>query len=101
MTDTKKNLRVADAGMQSITAAAPLVESFPSSAKISLGALEVPARRIELSAGEPALVVYDTSGPKASTRAHGLPKRRAAWISERLAAAATATYRRCTTRGAA
>ena len=48
MTETKKNLRVADAGTQSIGAAEPLAQSFPSSQKISLGELAVPARRIEL-----------------------------------------------------
>src|SRR4051812_46386845 len=84
MTDTKKNLRVADARTQSISAAEPLAQSFPSSQKISLGELEVPARRVDLSGGEPSLVVYDTSGPEGVDPRRGLPKRRQPWIDARL-----------------
>src|SRR5436190_16804050 len=80
----KKNLRVADAGTQSISAAEPLAKSFPSSQKISRGELAVPARRVDLSGGEPSLVVYDTSGPEGIDPRRGLPKRRQPWIDARL-----------------
>jgi phosphomethylpyrimidine synthase len=80
----KKSLRVAEAGTQSISAAEPLTKSFPSSQKISLGELAVPARRVDLSGGEPSLVVYDTSGPEGIDPRSGLPKRRQAWIDARM-----------------
>jgi hypothetical protein len=37
---------------------------FPASRKIEMGELRVPARVIQLEAGEPPLTVYDTSGPR-------------------------------------
>jgi len=64
------------------TSARP-VEPFPSSHKVELGELQVPARVIELSGGNPPLTVYDTSGPDWVDPRQGLPKRRAAWIAER------------------
>ena len=78
-----KSLPVADASTQSLPAAEPLEVSFPSSHKVMLGELAVPARRIELSGGEPALQVYDTSGPEGIDPRVGLPKRRASWIEAR------------------
>jgi phosphomethylpyrimidine synthase len=56
---------------------------FPSSRKVLLGELEVPARVIELSGDEPPVTVYDTSGPEALDPRLGLPKRRAEWTSRR------------------
>jgi len=61
-----------------------LSRAFPSSHKVELGELKVPARVIELSSGEPPLTVYDTSGPEQLDPQVGLPKRRAEWIQERL-----------------
>jgi phosphomethylpyrimidine synthase len=56
---------------------------FPNSRKVAVGDLQVPTRLIELSGGEPALAVYDTSGPEVLDAKLGLPKRRQAWIAER------------------
>src|SRR6185503_15063333 len=60
----------------------PLHESFPNSAKVSLGALEVPARDIRLTNGE-VVRVYDTTGPQGHSALLGLPKRRQPWIDAR------------------
>jgi len=62
----------------------PLVESFPRSRKVTVGALDVPAREISLTNGE-KLSVYDTTGPQGHEPRTGLPKRRAAWIQQRIA----------------
>jgi phosphomethylpyrimidine synthase len=62
----------------------PLEESFPSSRKVEQGELKVPVRVIELSGGEPAVTVYDTTGPQGCDVRSGLPKRRADWIARRL-----------------
>jgi phosphomethylpyrimidine synthase len=83
MTESKKSLRVADAGVQSIGAGAPLVESFPNSEKVSLGPLAVPARRFQLGGDEAPLTVYDTSGPEGLDPRNGLPKRRQPWLDAR------------------
>src|SRR5688572_23903900 len=80
-----KSLRLADSATQSIGAAAPLSESFPSSEKVAVGELAVPVRRILLGGDEPPLTVYDTSGPEGIDPRAGLPKRRAPWLTERLA----------------
>ena len=79
------SLRVAGEGEQSISPAAPLVESFPNSAKVSQGELAVPVRRIQLSGGEAPLDVYDTSGPEGVDPRDGLPKRRTDWVQARSA----------------
>jgi phosphomethylpyrimidine synthase len=80
-----KSLRLSDPSAQSIGAAAPLAESYPSSEKVSIGELAVPARRIHLSGGEPPFAVYDTSGPEGIDPRHGLPRRREPWLAPRLA----------------
>jgi phosphomethylpyrimidine synthase len=80
---TTKSLRVAGPGEQSISPAAPLVQSFPSSEKLAQGELAVPVRRIHLAGGEPPLDVYDTSGPEGIDPRNGLPKRRAEWVQAR------------------
>ena len=77
--ESSKRLPQAGPGTQSIGAGKPLVESYPNSEKISLGELAVPARRIQLSDGEPPFTVYDTSGPQGGDPRLGLPKRRATW----------------------
>ena len=62
----------------------PLVESFPRSRKVAVGALEVPAREISLTNGT-TISVYDTTGPQGHEPRSGLPKRRAPWIQQRIA----------------
>jgi phosphomethylpyrimidine synthase len=73
MVDEKRRLDLAQAGS----------DPFPSSHKVLLGELQVPARVVELSAGEPAVTVYDTSGPELLDPRKGLPNRRAAWTEGR------------------
>jgi phosphomethylpyrimidine synthase len=64
----------------------PAIEGFPASQKIYVEAdgLQVPVRRIQLSGGEPAFDVYDTSGPQGVDPHHGLPKLRKPWIEARM-----------------
>jgi phosphomethylpyrimidine synthase len=52
-------------------------------AAISANAVRIPMREIALSGGEPALRVYDTSGPLGVDVREGLPKLRDAWIRGR------------------
>src|SRR2546426_968072 len=71
----------------------PIVESvevapiagFPSSEKVYVeqDGVRVPMRRIQLSGGEPAFDVYDTSGPQNYDPTLGLPKLRQPWIDAR------------------
>ncbi len=61
----------------------PLNDTHPNSRKVTLGPLEVPMREIALSAVEPPLQVYDTSGPEAPDVREGLPRRREQWILDR------------------
>ncbi|HVZ72447.1 MAG TPA: phosphomethylpyrimidine synthase ThiC [Polyangia bacterium] len=66
---------------------APLAD-LPASQKVYLedGELRVPVRRITVDGGnEPALDVYDTSGPQAADLHVGLPKLRQPWIDRRVA----------------
>ena len=74
---TRRSLGLADPKTESIRTLPPLSESFPRSAKISRGDLEVPVRRIELEGGEPPLEVYDTTGPQGHDPRAGIPERRA------------------------
>ncbi|HYN13314.1 MAG TPA: phosphomethylpyrimidine synthase ThiC, partial [Burkholderiales bacterium] len=39
------------------------IQALPNSRKVYVGSLRVPMREITQSAGNPALHVYDTSGP--------------------------------------
>src|SRR5262245_57599322 len=63
--------------------------AFPSSKKVYAHGperfpdIEVPMREITLGGGEPALRVYDTSGPQGYDVSTGLPKLRAPWVSAR------------------
>ncbi|MGD8860855.1 MAG: phosphomethylpyrimidine synthase ThiC [Myxococcales bacterium] len=82
MSDTKK-LEVAKPELQDIRPGAPLVESYPNSRKVTDGELGVPFREIELGGAEPALRVYDTSGPEGIDPRKGLPPRRKPWIEGR------------------
>jgi phosphomethylpyrimidine synthase len=59
-----------------------LTDDFPSSQKIELGPLCVPARRIAISDGSHC-DVYDTTGPQGIDPRVGLPKRRAEWVARR------------------
>jgi phosphomethylpyrimidine synthase len=69
----------------------PLTEAdfdlaFPCSTKVHVegpGAVRVPMREIALAGGEPALRVYDTSGPHGIDVHVGLPAVREPWIRER------------------
>jgi phosphomethylpyrimidine synthase len=59
--------------------------AFPNSRKVYVEehGLRVPVREITLSGGEPALRVYDTSGPQGHDIREGLPKLRHEWIRTR------------------
>ncbi|HET7273814.1 MAG TPA: phosphomethylpyrimidine synthase ThiC [Longimicrobiaceae bacterium] len=61
-------------------------DSFPKSRKVYLEGphgIRVPMREIGLSGGEPALRVYDTSGPLGVDVREGLPALREEWIRGR------------------
>jgi phosphomethylpyrimidine synthase len=74
----------------------PLTEAdfdgaFPGSRKAYVEGphgVRVPMREISLSAGEPALRVYDSSGPRGYDVHVGLPQLRREWIAARRSAAA-------------
>jgi phosphomethylpyrimidine synthase len=60
--------------------------AFPNSKKVFVEGsrgVRVPMREIQLTGGEPALRVYDTSGPREIDVRQGLPPLREAWIGER------------------
>jgi phosphomethylpyrimidine synthase len=64
------------------------IQPLPNSRKIHVGTLKVPMREISQSAGNPPLLVYDTSGPYTDPAARidiqkGLPPLREAWIAQR------------------
>ena len=77
------SLKLAGEDVTPLRTVAPLERSFPSSSKITISALEVPMRRIELEGGNPAITVYDTTGPQGHDPRNGLPKRRQPWIDAR------------------
>jgi phosphomethylpyrimidine synthase len=60
-----------------------LHETHPNSRKVDIGPLRVPMREISLSGGEPALRVYDTSGPEGHDVRVGLSQVRRDWILNR------------------
>jgi phosphomethylpyrimidine synthase len=74
--------------------------SFPSSRKVyedkvvrlDTGevVIRVPAREVTLSGGEPAVRLYDTSGPLGHDVRDGLPKVREAWVNKRRVAGPSA-----------
>ena len=67
-------------------AATSLEDAFPSSRKVFVEGphgVRVPMREIALSGGEPALRVYDTSGPQGYDVRDGLPSVRGEWIAAR------------------
>ncbi|HEX8271809.1 MAG TPA: phosphomethylpyrimidine synthase ThiC [Longimicrobiaceae bacterium] len=72
-------------------------DAFPASRKVYVEGrrgVRVPMREIALSGGEPALRVYDTSGPLGGDVRQGLPALRAEWIRARGDVAETGrTYR--------
>ncbi len=64
------------------------IQPLPGSRKVYVGALRVPVREITQTGGNPAVVVYDTSGPYTDPEARidirkGLAALREAWISAR------------------
>ncbi|MCA9561974.1 MAG: phosphomethylpyrimidine synthase ThiC, partial [Myxococcales bacterium] len=62
-------------------------EHFPASEKVYIekDGVRVPVRRITLTGNEPALDVYDTSGPQGFSAHDGLPTLRKPWIDARIA----------------
>ena len=58
-------------------------DTHPNSRKVHVGPRRVPVREIRLSGGEPALQVYDTSGPQGHDVRDGLPPLRREWIESR------------------
>ena len=70
---------------ESTTPASDYGAAFPSSRKVYAGSgrVRVPLREIELTAGEPPLRVYDSSGPLGADVRAGLPPLRRAWIAAR------------------
>jgi phosphomethylpyrimidine synthase len=61
-------------------------DAYPASRKVHVEGphgIRVPVREISLSGGEPALRVYDTSGPLGADVRRGLPPLRDAWIRAR------------------
>ncbi len=79
----KRSLEIADDGVEAVRPLPPLAQSFPSSEKVAVGELGVPFRRIDLSNDDPAITVYDTSGPQDIDPREGLPKLRQPWIDAR------------------
>src|SRR5690554_5448698 len=77
------SLKMASDDVTPLRTVAPLEQSFPSSAKVTVSEFEVPMRRIDLEAGNPSITVYDTTGPQGIDPRQGLPKRRQAWIDAR------------------
>jgi len=68
----------------------PHQSPFPASRKVFLGGdLAVPVREIEVSGGEPAIQVYDTTGPQGIDPKLGLPKRCQPWTQARIDAGET------------
>jgi phosphomethylpyrimidine synthase len=66
--------------------AADFDHAFPNSRRVLVegeGGVLVPMREIVLSGGEPALRVYDTSGPRIEDLTRGLPPLRTPWIDAR------------------
>ena len=66
--------------------AAEFADAFPQSRKIYVEGsrgIRVPMREITLSGGEPALRVYDASGPQGIDPRQGLAELRRAWVLER------------------
>jgi phosphomethylpyrimidine synthase len=58
---------------------------FPGSRKVYVEAdgVRVPMREIRLAAGEPPVLVYDTTGPQGADVQAGLPKLRSPWVARR------------------
>ena len=85
-------------------------DAYPNSRKVYVGdgRVRVPMREVSLSAGEPPVRLYDTSGPRHTDAREGLPPVRLEWIAERGTtevrqagdARPPATARRPTLRGA-
>ncbi len=67
------------------TVASSFAAAYPGSRKVYVGdgRVRVPMREIALSAGEPPLRVYDTSGPHERDVRTGLPALRRPWIADR------------------
>src|SRR3954465_10619449 len=79
----RTSLGLAESDVHDVRQLPPLQTSFPNSTKVEHGELKVPFRSIALSNGEPALSVYDTTGPANPDVRKGLPTRRAEWVKGR------------------
>jgi phosphomethylpyrimidine synthase len=88
--------RPADFGPTGATFMIDFASAYPNSRKVvetrtaslTPGAsvlLEIPMREVTLGGGEPAVRLYDTSGPQGHDVRNGLPKLRATWIEARRA----------------
>ena len=60
-------------------------DAYPNSLKVYVGngRVDVPMREVGLSGGEPAVRLYDTSGPRGLDVREGLPALRQDWITTR------------------
>jgi phosphomethylpyrimidine synthase len=77
-----------------VPASADYGTAFPNSCKVydevpfsngtsSTSTIRVPVREVSLSGGEPAVRLYDTSGPQGHDVRAGLPKLREPWVASR------------------
>ncbi|MGD0837185.1 MAG: phosphomethylpyrimidine synthase ThiC [Polyangia bacterium] len=68
--------------MQEQTTPSADAADFPASTRSFKGdgQVEVPVRTLRLGGHEPALEIYDTSGPRVETPGQGLPKLRQPWL---------------------
>ena len=77
-----------------VPASADYGTAFPNSRKVydevpfsngtsSTSTIRVPVREVSLSGGEPAVRLYDTSGPQGHDVRAGLPKLREPWVAPR------------------
>jgi phosphomethylpyrimidine synthase len=77
-----------------VPASADYGTAFPNSRKVydevpfsngtsSTSTIRVPVREVSLSGGEPAVRLYDTSGPQGHDVRAGLPKLREPWVASR------------------
>src|SRR5262245_42178313 len=77
----------------SVRPATTYAEAFPNSTKVyeeravetahGVIPIRVPHREVSVSGGEPAVRLYDTSGPQGHDVRGGLPKLREPWVAPR------------------
>ena len=81
--------------MQEQTPPSADAAEFPASTRSFKGdgQVEVPVRTLRLGGHEPALELYDTSGPRVEKPGQGLPKLRQPWLDGRCGGNVTQLYR--------